>query len=177
MDMGLVGTWNGQAYRLCTGREQQSVITDGVAAGEYDLAGARLQANRLRPETEIDLVFRIVALPPQRDPALRRLAGKEVLGEIRPVGGRRLVVAEHDDAPGILLSPQHFRGGKARRTAADDDDLLGICFDSTLACCRFSTLALSNDEDMAVALFHPPARQQPNAGARRASPVLKLKQA
>lgn len=95
---------------------------------------------------------------------VRRLAGKEVLGEIRPVGGRRLVVAEHDDAPGILLSPQHFRGGKAGRTAADDDDLLGICFDSTLACCRFSTLALSNDEDMAVALFHPPARQQPERG-------------
>jgi hypothetical protein len=53
---------------------------------------------------------------------LRRIAGKIVLGQIRPVDGGRVVVAQHDDASLVLLAPQ-FRGcGKAGRSTADDHD-------------------------------------------------------
>ena len=45
-------------------------------------------------------------MDPQRHPILGRLSGEAVLGEVWPVEGRRLVIAQQSDARQMLLPPQ-----------------------------------------------------------------------
>ena len=55
MDVGLVRARNRQAHRLRAGREQQSVIGNGLAAGENDIARLGVDRCDLGVEPQIDM--------------------------------------------------------------------------------------------------------------------------
>src|SRR5262249_18120250 len=59
---------------------------------------------------------------PQRNPVLLCGARKIVFRQVRPVGRRRIVGADHRDRAVVRLAPQHVCGRKPRRPSADDDD-------------------------------------------------------
>ena len=111
-----------QADRLGAGREQQPVVSDPRAIAKHDLARTRVDASDVRLEPKLDAVLGIEAVRPQRHPFLRRIAGKIVLGQIRSIDGRRIVVAQHDDASLILFATQFLGRGEAGRSSADDDN-------------------------------------------------------
>ena len=71
--------------------------------------------------------------------------------------GDGIVIAQHDDAALVLLAPQPLGGGKAGRTAADDDDFLGRFARRFAAQLRCRLVALLSHEDLAVALLDRPA--------------------
>jgi hypothetical protein len=73
---------------------------------------------------QFDAVVGIETRWPQRHPIFGRITGETVLLQIGSVGGRRVVVAQHDDASLIVLAPQFLGRGKARSSAADDDNFL-----------------------------------------------------
>ena len=128
----LVGARDRQADRLGAGCEQQPIVRNLAPVGERDLARARVDTGDVRLETQVDAVLGIEAFRAQRHPILRRVAREIVLGEVRPVDGRRVVIAQHDDAALVLLAPQHLRSRETGGASADDDDLLRRC------ACRFA---------------------------------------
>ena len=114
-DMRLIGARDRQANRLGAGGEQQPVVRDLAPVGERDLARTRVDTGDVRLEPQVDAVLRIEAVRTQRHPILGRLAGEVVLGEVRPVDGRRVVIAQHDDAALVLLAPQISRPRQIRQ--------------------------------------------------------------
>ena len=174
----LVGTWDRQTNRLGAGRQQQ--------AGRKRPCSRRrarprpplhIDAGDLRLEPQLDAVLGIEAVRPQRHPILRRIAGEIILGEIRPVDRRRIVVAQHDDASLILLAPELLGRGKASRAAADDHDFFRR---SSRRLCRAAPARLRQllaHENLAVAPLHRQHATGLKAGACRASPVRRSKQA
>ena len=156
---------DGQANRLGSGREQQPVVGNPASVREHDLAGTGVDAGCIRLETQVDLVLRIEAFSAQRNPVLRRLAGEVVLGKIGPIDGWRFVVAEHDDAALISFAAQFLGRGKTGRAAADDNDFIGRpggVFITRLRCHPFAFLAYEN---LAIPLFHRPARERTEGGS------------
>ena len=113
---------DGEPHRLGAGRQEQSVVLKCGPAGEFDCARSRIDSGDGRLETKVDAVFRIEAIRAKRKPILGRVAGEIILGEIRPIDRRRIVAAQHDDLAVILLPPEPFGRGEARRAAADDHD-------------------------------------------------------
>ena len=158
VDMRLVGARDRQADRLGAGREQQPVVGDRAPVGEHDLARTRIDAGDVRLEPQIDAVLGIEAVRAQRHPILRRAAGEIVLGQVRPVDGRRIVVAQHDDAALIVLAPEHLGRREAGRAAADDHDPVRRSTRWLAAWLRFRLRPLLAHEDLAVALLDRPAR-------------------
>ena len=75
------------------------------SAGPSHMPRTGVDVDGFRLETQVDVVPGIEFLAAERDPLLRRLSCKVVLGEVRSVDGRRMVVADHDDAALELLPP------------------------------------------------------------------------
>ena len=124
VDVRLVGARDRQADRLGAGRQQQAVVGDLAAIGEDHLAGTRIDGGDVRLETKIDGVVGIEVVAAQRNPFLGRVAGEVILGEVRPIDGCYVIIAQHDDAALVVLPPQHFRSGETGSAAAHDHDLL-----------------------------------------------------
>ena len=110
-----------QPHRLGPGGEQEPVVGNAASVGEPHLARPRLDAGDLRAEPQVDAVLRIERGAAQRHPRLGRGAGEIVLGEVGPVDGRSLVVAEHDDAALVARvaaasAPRRSRQPRRRRS-------------------------------------------------------------
>ena len=170
-----VGARDRQFHRLGASRQQQAVEGNPAAIGKRDLARARIDTGRMRLQPQVDAIVSVKTLRPQRDPVLGRGAGEIILGEIGPVDGSGVVVAEHDNAAAILLAAEHLGGGETCRSASNDHDLFRRRARAALA--DFRLLFLFAHEDLAAALFHRPAVERTQAGACTASPVRKSKQA
>src|SRR5258706_3427191 len=123
MDVRLVGSRDRQSDRFGAGREQQAVEWDLAAVSQNDFTGARIDARNMRLKTQIDGVIGIIAVGTQRHPILRRGAREVILGKVWPIDGRRIVVAEHDEAAAVSRTPQSLGRGESGCPTADDDDL------------------------------------------------------
>jgi hypothetical protein len=86
-------------------------------AGEIDTLDAR-------GEPQVDAPLAVPVVAAQRDPFLGRVAREVVLREIRPIGRRRAVGAEHRQRAVVALAAQHVGGGQSRGATADDHDRL-----------------------------------------------------
>src|ERR1700677_4199607 len=99
----------------------------------------------------------IEAIWAQRNPLLRSAAGEVVLGQIRPVDRRDILIAQHDDGSLEPLAPQFVGGRIAGRATPDDHDSFRL-FARGLAARRCRRLcALLTYEDLTVALLDRPA--------------------
>ena len=105
MDILLVSTRDRQPNRLCTRRQQQTVIRNGTASGDDDISGFAIDGGNIAVEPKVDAGLRVKVLRAQRQPILRRAAGEIILRQIGPVDRRRGIVADHDDAAAKLLPP------------------------------------------------------------------------
>ena len=161
MDVGAVRPRHVEMPRLGAGRKQQAVIREAAAVRERDRAVRHVDFRRRRVEPEIDRMLAVEGRVAERNPALRRLAGKIVLRQVRAVTGRRAVGADHRQASGIALSSQHFGRGKAGGAATDDNNPLRLvrigCADAGR---RAFGIELFADEKPAVGSLDPPARQR-----------------
>src|SRR5438093_484651 len=95
-----------------------------IAVAVRDLARTYIDCGDGRLQPQVDALFGVEAVCAQRDPLLRRVAGQVILGQVRPVHGRRVVVAQHHNAALVALAAQHLGGGETGRAAADNHDLL-----------------------------------------------------
>ena len=177
MDMRLVGAGDRQPRRFGAGCQQQPVIGQVIATRDHDFARMHVDAEHFAIQPQFDFVVGVERVRAQRQPILGRAAGEIILGQVRSIDRRCRVIAQHDDAAAIVPAPQHFCRRKTRCTATDDDDLLPgaiRCIVGPPPC----SFALFLDE-------YPcrPRRstiQQSTglkAGARKASPVRRSKQA
>ena len=147
---------NGQAHRLRAGRQQQPVVGDLAAVRQHHFVRARIDARDIGLEAQVDAVVRVEVVAAQRDPFLGRVAGEIILGEVRTIDRRGIVVAQHDDAALVLLAPQHLGRREAGRAAAHDHDLVRrLAAQLGRGLRRRRPLLL--DEDLAVALLDRPA--------------------
>ena len=124
MDVRLVGARDRQPHRLGAGGEQQRVVGDGRRRRARH-ARCAIDARDFGCSAASRCLARDRTPPGAAAPIFRRAAREIVLRQIGPVEGRRGVVAQHDDAAAKIAPPQHLRGGKTGRAAADDDDLAG----------------------------------------------------
>ncbi|CDX39951.1 hypothetical protein MPLDJ20_260184 [Mesorhizobium plurifarium] len=124
MNVRQVAAGDGQADGFGSRCNQQPVIGDPSSIREDNLPRTGVDVDGFRLETQVDVVPGIEFLPTERHPVVRGLSGKVVLGKVRAVDGRRLVVAEHDDAALELPPSQHFGRRETRRAAAYDNDFL-----------------------------------------------------
>ena len=90
----------------------------------------------------------------KRNPRFGRAPREIVFRQIRPVDGRRGVVAQHDDLALIALPAEHVGRGEPRRAAAENDDPPGIV--RGRAGVTLKQGALRADERLALPLFRPP---------------------
>jgi hypothetical protein len=157
MDMRLVGAWHRQAYRLRAGRQQEPVIGHNAAAGEHDVARLGIDRDDIALEPQVDMSFRVKTVRPQRQPIFRRAAGEVIFRQVRPIHRRRSIVAQHDNAAGKFLPPQHLGRGKTRRAAADDHDSTGHISGRLAA--RFGLFALVPDDNSVALMLDLPDRQ------------------
>jgi len=154
------GARDRQADRLGAGRKQQAVVGHLAAVGQRDLACAGIDRGDIGGEAQIDAILRVEAVRTERHPVLRRIAGKVVLGEVRPVDRRCVVVAQHHDAAAELLAPQHLGSRKAGSAPADDDDPVRCRAGRPLARLALRLRLLRAHENLAVALLDRPARER-----------------
>jgi hypothetical protein len=75
-------------------------------------------------QSQIDMVVAVEIIRPQRQPVCWRAAGEIILGEVRPVDRRRIVIAQHHDAAAKVLTPQHLGCCESGGAAADDHHLV-----------------------------------------------------
>ena len=176
VDMRLVGARDRQPHRLSAGRQQQPIVGNRAATGDDDIARLGIDRADIALEPEIDAGLRVEAVRTQRQPVLRRAAGKIVLGQIRPIDRRRGIIAEHDDAAAKLLPPQHLGRGKSRRAAADDHDLAGR-IDGSPDRAASAVHAFAGRRCRSPSCSTCQTASGVSAGARVASPVRKSKQA
>ncbi len=116
---------NVELHRLGAGREQKRAVTQTSAVGEFDCAlRVSIRATRVFSRTSIAFSSIEVGGPQQR-PFLGCPAGQIILGQVRPVGGKRRIGAQHRDRPGIAFVAKRFGGHVSGRAAADDHDGLG----------------------------------------------------
>ena len=155
----IIGPGHRKPHRLRAGGEQQPVVGDACGAGEAYFAPRAVDAGDVAPKTQLDAVFGIVVVGPQRQPVLRRAAGEIVFRQIGPVNRRRRVGAQHDDAAAIVAPPQHLGSRKTGRAAADDDDPRRRLRRRAFAP-RLRLLALFGDEYAPVTRNHLPARDR-----------------
>jgi len=92
--VGPVGARDRQPDRLGAGGEQKAVIGKLRAVAQDHFPRAYIESNDLGAEAEVNAVLAIVAGGPQRHPFLGRVPGKVVLGQVRPIHGRCIVVAQ-----------------------------------------------------------------------------------
>ena len=156
--MRLVGAGNRETDRLGASCQQQAVVGDRAPVRELNLPPRHIDAGDLRPEPQIDTVLGIEALGPQRDPILLRISGEVILGQVRPVDGRHIVVAQHHDASLEMVTPEHLCCREAGGASADDHDPVRSTGRRLAAWLRFLLLQLLAHENLAVLLLHPPAR-------------------
>ncbi len=117
-------------------------------------------SSHLRPESQIDAVFGIEAIGPQRDPLLRCLSGKVILREIGPIDGRRCLAAHHDEVSLVALATQ-FLGRREAGSAAPHDDDFGRRFRRRpRGSARLQQLLFVLHEDPVVAPLDFPACQR-----------------
>ena len=140
------------------------VVGQPFAVAQYNLTGTHVDPGHVRVQAQVDRVLGVEASGTQRYPFLGRGAGKVVLGQVRPVHRRRVVIAEHRDAAFVSLAPQALRRCETGGTAADDDDF-SRCFRlGRTAPLRFRLGTLVPDEDLAVALLDRPAGKRAQRG-------------
>ena len=76
--MRLVGTRDRQAYRLGTRRQQQAVVGNGLPTSNNDIARLGVYRGDVGVEPQLDPGFGVKTVGTQREPVLRRAAGKIV---------------------------------------------------------------------------------------------------
>ena len=69
----------------------------------------------LRFQAQVDAVLGVEPLIPQWHPFLGRRAGEVILGQVRPVHRRGIVVTQHRDVTVETLAAKHLGGGEIRR--------------------------------------------------------------
>src|ERR1700730_15782293 len=172
MNVRLVSARDRQPNRLGTRRQQQAVIGNGAATGDDDFARLDIDRSDIAFKLEVDAGLGVKTVRTQRQPVLRRAAGKIILRQIRPIHRRRGIVAEHHDAAAKLLPPQHLSRGKARRTTADDHDVAG-CIDRSLAA-RLRLFTLLPDQDPVALALHLPDRERTQRRRARRFPAAQI---
>src|ERR1019366_1547047 len=103
-------------------------------------------------------------------PSLPAVARQIILGQVRPVDGRGVLMAEHHDAALELLAPEPLRRRETRRAAAHDYDTVWHDPLRRLARAlagRGRPRALLADKDFSVALDHRPAIDRIERGRAR----------
>ena len=125
MDMRLVGARDRQPHRLGAGRQQQPVVGRLLPPATMTSRVFTSMPTTSAFEAQLDAVFGIESVRPQRQPVLRRAAGEIILRQVGPVDRRRGIIAQHDDAAAEAAPPQHLGRRKARRAAADNDNSSG----------------------------------------------------
>ena len=148
-----------EAHDARAGREQERIEGHTAAVGHRYRASLRIEGGDGRIEPDLDLLFLVEVGRAQRDPILRRLAGEEVLRQVRPVVRGRIVGAEHGDRAAVALAPQHLGCRVACRAAADDDDRLRRRCGCRPLLGRLPLRLLAH-EDLAVGLLDLPARDR-----------------
>src|SRR5262245_51243667 len=156
----LVGAGDREANRLGPRCQQQSVVGDRAPIRELDLPPPHIDAGDFRLEPQIDTILGIEALRPQRDPILLSVSGEVVLGQIRPVYRRCIVVAQNDDTPLVMRAPQHLGCSKAGGASAAESYLNWSTRRWLPAWLRFRLRQLLAHENLAVLLLHLPARHR-----------------
>jgi len=160
VDVWLVGAGDGQTDRFGPGRKQQPVVRNSAFIRQDNLTRTGIDVHGFCGETQVDVVLGIEFLSSKRDPVLWGFSGEVILGEIRPVDGRCLVVAEHDDAAFKLLSPQHFGRGETRRAAAYNDDFPWGLARASGARFRSRPFEFVANENPPIPLFDSPAGER-----------------
>jgi hypothetical protein len=79
MDMGLARAGNRQPHRLRAGRQQQTVVGNGLAAGEQHLSCLGFDRGHFRLQPQVDRGIGVKTIGPQRQPVLRGAAGEIIL--------------------------------------------------------------------------------------------------
>ena len=153
------------------------VVGDRAPVRELDLPALHVDAGDLRLEPQIDPVLGIEAVGPQRHPILLRVAGEVVLGQVRPVDRRRIVVAQHDDASLEMHAPEHLGRGEAGGASADDHDPVRSTGRSLPRGSGFGCFSFSRTKILPSRCSTVQHATGLKAGARKASPVRRSKQA
>ena len=112
---------NRESNRVGAGRDQQRSEAVLRAVFEDHTSLLHVQRGYPRIEDEIDAALGIVLGRAQRYPVILRRAGKEVLGQVRPVARRRVVRADHRQVAVVAFAAQHVRCGEAGGAPSDDD--------------------------------------------------------
>jgi hypothetical protein len=120
--MRLVDARNREANWLGAGGEKQPVVRHLAPIGERNLARAGIDPGDVHVEAQVDALLRIETGCAERQPLFRCFASQIVLRQVWPVDGRSGVIAQHDDAAPVLLTPQSLGGCKPGRPPAENDD-------------------------------------------------------
>src|SRR6185295_7130247 len=104
--------------------EQQSVERNIVATVEDHPARAYVDCGDLCFQSQVDTMLGVKPFISQWHPFLGRRAGEVILGQVRPVYRRCIVVAQHRDVTVETLPAEHLDGGESRCSAADHHDPL-----------------------------------------------------
>src|SRR6185295_12922605 len=75
-------------------------------------------------QSQVDTMLGVKPFISQWHPFLGRRAGEVILGQVRPVYRRCIVVAQHRDVTVETLPAEHLDGGESRCSAADHHDPL-----------------------------------------------------
>jgi len=170
-------SWDGELDGLSPGGKQHAVVGNPGSVKERNFPRTRVDRRDIRLETQIDIVFGIKAVRTQRHPILRCASGEIIFREVGPVEWRRVVIAQHQDAAPVFQAAKHFHSRKPGGAPSDNDDFLRRCAYCLSPLLWFCAGALLPHEDLPVLLINRPASYRLKAGADKASPVRRSKQA
>ena len=84
-----------------------------AAAIECNETRRRIDRRDARPKLQVDALLGVELVRPQRDPLVLRLAGQELLRQVRAIGRRRVVGADHRDRAVVAFAAEHLCRGQA----------------------------------------------------------------
>ena len=176
-DVRLVGAGDRQPDRLGAGREQQPVEARscGRRPARRAVAAVSRRGRGRRRAPAGCRAARRSSRTCRKTHCLGGLAGEEVLGEVRPVDRQLRIGGEQGHLAVESLAAQHLGRGEAGGATSDDDEAGASGRSRGAAPAAFGSFSRTTIRSPTIS-----TRQQgtgSKAGARTASPVLRLKQA
>ena len=121
---GEVHARHGERSSAAARREQQAVVREHASVAQPDAAHGRLDFLGARAELERDAFLRVERRRSQQQAFARKLAGKILFRQRRPLIRRIGLVAEQCDRASKALLAQRLNGLRGRLAAADDHEML-----------------------------------------------------
>ena len=124
LDAIQVRTWQLQAAGCCTGRDQNLVEAEGVAAVQRNRAVGEIERSSGTAEHELHVILGVPGLRLGKDLRQLLLAEQILLGQRRALVGQRFLVPHDHDPPVVPLLSEGLCCPGCRKPTPDDDGYL-----------------------------------------------------